>query len=531
MPWSECPPLRYETHYGDRVVLCFADRPAGVDQILREAVAVRPDSDAIIDGDRRFTYRAFDQAVDEIAAGLTACGVEPGDRVALLLSNCAEFAFVFFGAMRAGAVAVPLNTREQKPELEFTLGNCGAKVIVHDAELEDRLPDAASVPTLKHKFAVGSAAEDSQPLSALFKSGEAPSVIAAQESPAVILYTSGTTGKPKGAVLTQMSMVMSAMHYETCWGLTADDRALMAVPATHVTGLVAIMLAMVRAKGATIILGAFKAAAFLDLAAKERMTYTLMVPAMYHLCLLQTDISGYDLSAWRVGGYGGSPMPVATIKTLAEKLPNLHLANAYGSTETTSPSTLTPLGEGALKVETVGRPVPCCEIRVMDDDGCEVPVGESGEIWIKGGHVAAGYWDNPEATRLNFISGFWRSGDIGALTADGYLQIFDRKKDMINRGGFKVYSAEVEDVLAYHPKVGEAAVVGDPDPVLTEKVHAYILPKDRSLTEEDVKAYCAARLSDYKVPDYVTFVDQPLPRNANGKVLKRALKKDSAAVS
>ena len=193
MPWSECPPLRYETHYGDRVVLCFADRPAGVDQILREAVAVRPDSDAIIDGDRRFTFRAFDQAVDEIAAGLTACGVEPGDRVALLLSNCAEFAFVFFGAMRAGAVAVPLNTREQKPELEFTLGNCGAKVIVHDAELEDRLPDAASVPTLKHKFAVGSAAEDSQPLSALFKSGEAPSVIAAQESPAVILYTSGTT--------------------------------------------------------------------------------------------------------------------------------------------------------------------------------------------------------------------------------------------------------------------------------------------------------------------------------------------------
>ncbi len=531
MVWPDCSPIRYEAHYGDRVVLCFTDRPSGVDQVLREAVAARPDNDAIIDGDRRFTYRAFDQAVNQVAAGLRACGVEPGDRIALLLSNCAEFAFVFFGAMRAGAIAVPLNIREQKPELEFTLGNCEAKVIVHDADLEDRLPDIATVPTLQHKFAVGEGAKTSQSLSALFKSGDAAAAVVGEESPAVILYTSGTTGKPKGAVLTQMSLVTSAMHYETCWGLKADDRALMAVPATHVTGLVAIMLAMVRAKGATIILGAFKAAAFLDLAAKERMTYTLMVPAMYHLCLLQTEIAGYDLSTWRVGGYGGSPMPVATIKTLAEKLPNLQLANAYGSTETTSPSTLTPLGEGALKVETVGRPVPCCEIRIMDDDGCEMPVGESGEIWIKGGHVAVGYWANPDATRLNFVSGFWRSGDIGALTTDGYLQIFDRKKDMINRGGFKVYSAEVEDVLAYHPKVGEAAVVGDPDPVLTEKVHAYILPKDRSLTEGDVKAYCAERLSDYKVPDFVTFVDRPLPRNANGKVLKRALKKDSVVAS
>lgn len=526
MRWSNCPPLRYEAHHDDRLVLCFENRPASVDQIFREAVEARPDGDAIIDGTRRISYREFDRAVNEVAAGLIACGVRAGDRVALLLNNRAEFAFVFFGAMRVGAVAVPLNTREQKPELEFTLSNCGAKILVYEAELENRLPSAQSLPTLKHKFAVGEG-KASQLLSGLSKSSEQTSAAVSQESTAVILYTSGTTGKPKGAMLTQMSMVMSAMHFEVCWGLTSADRSLMAVPATHVTGLVAIMLAMVRAKGATIILGEFKASKFLELAAEERMTYTVMVPAMYHLCLLQTDISKYDLSAWRVGGYGGSPMPVATIKTLAEKLPGLKLANAYGSTETTSPSTLTPLGEGALKADTVGAPVPCCEIRIMDDDGCEVRAGDTGEVWIKGGHVASGYWNNPEATRLNFISGFWRSGDIGAMTTDGYLQIYDRKKDMINRGGFKVYSAEVEGVLAYHPKVGEAAVVGDPDPVLTERVHVYIFPKDASLTEDDVKSYCAARLSDYKVPDFVTFVDEPLPRSANGKLLKRTLKKDS----
>ena len=527
MTWKNAPATRYESHHGDRVVLCFKERPANVDQILRDTVARHGARDALIDGARRFTFAELDKIADGVAAGLAARGVVPGDRVALLLNNKAEFAFVLFGALRAGCVVVPLNTREQKPELEFVLGNCGAKVLVHEADLADRLPDAAALPGLKHRFSVGGDVKGSEAFAALSKAGVPPQVNFDEEATAVILYTSGTTGKPKGAMLTQMSMVMSAMHFESCWQLTKDDRALMAVPATHVTGLVAILLTMVRAGGATIILGAFKAADFLALATKERMTYTLMVPAMYHLCLLQTKLDGYDLSAWRVGGYGGSPMPSATIVTLAKMLPNLNLCNAYGSTETTSPSTLTPLGEGARRADTVGAVVPCCEIRIMDDDGREMAQGETGEVWIKGGHVARGYWDNPDATRANFISGFWKSGDIGALTPDGYLQIFDRKKDMINRGGFKVYSAEVEDVLAYHPKVGEAAVVGDPDPVLSERVHAYILPKDKSVTVEDIKAYCAERLSDYKVPDFVTFVDQPLPRNANGKVLKRALKRDA----
>jgi acyl-CoA synthetase (AMP-forming)/AMP-acid ligase II len=160
----------------------------------------------------------------------------------------------------------------------------------------------------------------------------------------------------------------------------------------------------------------------------------------------------------------------------------------------------------------------------MDDDGHELPVGETGEVWIGGGHVSSGYWNNPEATRANFTAGYWHSGDIGALTDDGYVKILDRKKDMINRAGYKVYSAEVEDVLCHHPLIGEAAVVAEPDPVLGEKTHAFVLPRDASLTAEQVKGFCRERLSDYKVPDFVTFVDQPLPRNANGKILKRALR-------
>jgi acyl-CoA synthetase (AMP-forming)/AMP-acid ligase II len=528
--WPNSPAMRYEAHYGDRVTRCFADRPKGVDQILRDTVKARPDGEALVDGGRRFTYAEMDRIVDSVAAGLIARGVAPGDRVALLLGNRAEFAFAFFGAMRAGAVAVPLNTREQKPEIAFNVQDSGAKALIFESGLADRIPDATTVPTLTHRIAVGDVVAGAEPFEALTApAGPVSTPESDEESTAVILYTSGTTGKPKGAMLTQMSMVMSAMHYEVCLGITGDDRALMAVPSTHVTGLVAILLTMVKAGGATIFQTAFKAADFLALAARERMTYTLMVPAMYNLCLLQTSFDDYDLSAWRVGGYGGSPMPIATVRRLAEKLPELRLSNIYGSTETTSPSTITPLGEVEARIDAVGTAVPCCDIRIVDDDGREVPAGESGEVWIAGGHVSAGYWNNQAATRANFTAGYWHSGDIGAMTEDGYLRILDRKKDMINRAGYKVYSAEVEDVLCHHPGIGEAAVVAEPDPVLGEKSHAFILPRpggdiDAPLTVDDVRAFCRERLSDYKIPDFVTFVDQPLPRNANGKILKRALR-------
>jgi long-chain acyl-CoA synthetase len=523
--WQNSPVMRFEAHYGDRVVRCFTDRPKGVDQILREAVAAKPDGEALVDNGRRFTYAEMDRIVDSVAAGLIQRGVVPGDRIALMLGNRAEFAFAVFGAMRAGAAIVPLNTREQMPEIAFNVQDSGAKILFFEANLADRVPDAATIPTLTHRFSVGGAVEGAEPFEAL----TAPSVPVAtpdfdQEATAVILYTSGTTGKPKGAMLTQMSMVMSALHYEFCLGLNGDDRALMAVPSTHVTGLIAILLSMVRVGGTTIFETVFKAADFLALAAKEKATYTLMVPAMYNLCLLQASFDDYDLSAWRIGAYGGSPMPIATLRKLAEKLPNLQLSNVYGSTETTSPSTITPLGMVEAKIDTVGTPVPCCDIKIVDDDGIEVPQGETGEVWIAGGHVGAGYWNNPVATVANFTAGYWHSGDIGAMTADGYLKILDRKKDMINRAGYKVYSAEVEDVLAHHPNIGSAAVVAEPDPVLGEKTHAFVLTKNGTLTVDEIKAFCRERLSDYKVPDFVTFVDQPLPRNANGKILKRALR-------
>ena len=307
-------------------------------------------------------------------------------------------------------------------------------------------------------------------------------------------------------------------------GLRDGDVSVLAVPASHVTGLVAIILTMINVSGTTVLMPVFKARAFLQLAAATKMTHTLIVPAMYNLCLLDPEFATFDLSHWRIGSFGGAPMPEATIERLAAILPNLTLINAYGSTETTSPVTLLPSGEVAAHADTVGKVLPCADIVVMDDDGREVAPGESGELWIAGPMVVPGYWNNPDADRTAFHAGYWKSGDIGSIDAQGYVRIHDRKKDMINRGGYKIYCIEVEGVLARHPQVIECAVIGRPDPVLGERVHAVIVPRAADLDLGALQAFCAQNLSDYKVPESFTLIADALPRNANGKVLKTALR-------
>ena len=235
-----------------------------------------------------------------------------------------------------------------------------------------------------------------------------------EEDTAMILYTSGTTGKPKGAMLAHCNIIHSAMVFVSCLKLTEADRSIAAVPLGHVTGVVANIMTMVRCGGALIVMTEFKAAEYLKMAARERVTYTVMVPAMYNLCLLQPDFDSYDLSSWRIGGFGGAPMPVATIEKLDAKIPGLKLANCYGATETTSPSTMMPGELTASHIDSVGLPCPGAQIVVMDANGRELPRGEIGEIWIHGGSVIKGYWNNPKATAESFTAGFWHSGDLGS---------------------------------------------------------------------------------------------------------------------
>ncbi len=517
--------MRHEVHYGDRPVRCFTERAPNLDVLLRRTVAAWPDNDALVDGDRRISYAALEDAVERIAGNLAGIGVGRGDRVAILLGNRPEFLYLNLACARLGAIAVPMNVRQRRPENEYALTHCGAVALVFEAGLAAELPPADGVPALRHRFAVGGAVPGAAAFETLTRPATAPAVDIAEDDVCTILYTSGTTGRPKGAMLTHFGQIQSLLHFEMGMKLRpGQERTILCVPGSHVTGLTAVLLAMVAVGGCTVLMPAFRADDFVVLAARERVTVSILVPAMYNLCLLQPRFGEFDLSAWRVGGFGGAPMPTATIAALAEELPNLQLMNAYGATEATSPATLMPLGLTAGREDSVGRVLPCADILVMDDDGREVAPGESGEIWIGGANVVPGYWNNDAANAAAFAGGYWKSGDIGSIDADGYVRVFDRKKDMINRAGFKVYSAEVENVLSHHPDIVEAAVVARPDPVLGEKVQAFVVGDGEARDPERLRAFCAERMSDYKVPEFIRYLDDGLPRNANGKILKPVLR-------
>ena len=524
------PRMRYERHYGDRVVRCFVDRPKNAYDLVRAAVERNAAGEAIVCGTERLTYRELDRTVAQCAAGLKAAGIGAGDRVAMLLGNGIPFPVVLFAALRIGAIAVPMSVREQANGLCYMLNQCGAKAVVYGAELAHLLPASGETPSVVHRIAVeAGAAYTAMPL--LGRADESEPTAVTEEDTAIILYTSGTTGRPKGAMLSHLGICHSAMHYECCMGLGPDDRSIVAVPMSHVTGVIALIAAMARVAAALVVMPTFKAGEFLELAARERMTHSLMVPAMYNLCLLDPTFDEARYAAWRVGGYGGAPMAPATIARFAEKLPGLALMNAYGATETTSPVTLMPPSETAARSDSVGCALPCAEILVMDDHGDEVAAGEEGELWLGGPMVVKGYWDNPSATAENIVAGYWRSGDIGSKDAEGYVRVFDRKKDMINRGGYKIYSVEVENVLMSFAGVVEAAVVAQPCPVLGERVHAFVVVKNADVRPVDLRHHCAGLLADYKVPETFTLGDQPLPRNANGKLLKRNLRLQKIATS
>jgi len=525
MDWSKVaiPPMRLEARFGDRVVPAFCERPQNLWAMVEQAAARNGGGEAMVCGEERLSWREVVQRAQQIAAGFGKLGLKPGDRVAILLGNRIEFPLILFAAAQAGLVTVLLGTRQQKPEIAYVLTDCGATCLIHEASLAERVPEAKDVPELRHRIVM-----DDDPQRSTFAnlSDHPPLAEAAEvgeEDTAMILYTSGTTGRPKGAMLAHCNIIHSSMIFASSMELTAKDRSIAAVPLAHVTGVVANITTMAACGGALIIAAEFKAADYLKLAARERVTYTVLVPAMYNLCLLQPDFDNYDLSSWRIGGFGGAPMPIATIERLAQMIPGLKLMNCYGATETTSPSTIMPGELTANYIDSVGLPCPGATIIAVDVQGRELPPGEIGEIWIRSASVIKGYWNNAKATAESFTGGFWHSGDLGSVDADNFVRVFDRQKDMINRGGLKIYSAEVESVLASHDSVVESAIIAKPCPVLGERVHAVVVTRD-DISAETLRAFCAARLSDYKVPETIALTRDALPRNANGKVLKRLLR-------
>ena len=515
-------PMHLETHWGRRI-RCKRERHETVDAAFRAAAAVSPDWVSLVDGPRGYTFNALNRMVDSCAVGLARRGVGRGDRVVVYLGNCAEAVISVLALARLGAILVPAGSRLRRLELEYVMADSEPIALIYDAALASEVPARPLSPVVQ--LAVGdtpnAGAENFAEL--LRESGSPPQCAAHEDDVFAILYTSGTTGRPKGAMLTHLGAVHSSIHWRECLGLGAGEISMLCIPWSHVAGLCGVVLPILHAGGRLLMMVTFARRAFLELAERERITHALMVPAMYGLCLLEPDLEKFDLSAWRLGVYGSAPMPEPTIQRFASAFPHVTMCNAYGATETTSPATIMPPGQGLTHSDSIGRVVSCGNIRVVDEGGYEVPAGERGEFLISGPMIASGYWRNEAATAAAFVDGWWRSGDIGSVDSDGYVRIDDRKKDMINRGGYKVYPAEVENVLADREGVIEAAVIGQPDQILGERTVAFVYSTG-GVTEESVRAFCTARMADYKVPDRVIVSAEALPRNANGKIQKDQLR-------
>lgn len=513
-----------ETHHG-RALRCWPRGPRTLGAVLDRAAEGAPGREAVVARERRLTWRELRAEVDRTAAALHARhGIKPGDRVALLLLNSVEFCVGVLACARLGAVAVTLNTKLRAQELLFMLQNSGARVLLmHEMLWDEIAPIRATIPC-EAIYVGGRAPAGTEPLDTLTVRGTPPPVAVGEDELAFIMYTSGTTGRPKGALGTHLGIISSTVSLERCMGLRDGDRTLVAVPLFHVTGLIGQFLAMAWVAGTTVIMRTFDAAEALRLLDAERITYMIAAPTVFTMMRQQPGYRAAGRTLTTVG-YGGAPTPPDGIAALREWLPGATLQNAYGMTETCSPTTLSPPGEELRRVSSVGWPVPIAELRTVDPaTGRECGVDEVGELWVWGPMVVPGYWANPEATAAAMGDGWLRTGDLARIDGDGFVTIMDRLKDMINRGGEKIYCVEVEDVLCAHPAILEAAVVGVPDPMYGESVRACVVPRAGARVDpDDVRRWVAARLTKFKVPREVAVLDA-LPRNPNGKVIKSALR-------
>lgn len=512
--------MRLETRGDGRKVRAFGIRPSSYDAMIRAAARRDPGAQALVCGERRISWGELDALVERTAAGLAQAGLARGERMAVMLDNRFEFVVAVLACVRAGGVAVPLGTRLGPVEVGYIVGHAQPVIAVTAEAWRDRFPDASSIARM---FLVDSGAPHER-FDALFETEAQPFETLGGDDPMMIMYTSGTTGKPKGVVLTHDNFIHTCLHYLYALAIDEPQRSLLVVPATHIAGFGPVLSVTLASGGTVVLMREFDAARVLETIERERISYSVLVPAMIQLCSARPELRDRDLSSWRYGIYGGAIMPPAVIERFAAALPGLRMINAYGATETCAVCTIIPHEMTRSSPGSVGLPLQCDDIVIVDGQGRELPPGESGELWIRGPNVFREYWNDASATRAAFQDGFWRSGDVGMKDDSGLVYVQDRIKDMINRGGYKVFSAEVEAALMTHSGVADCAVVGVPHPVLGEKSYAFVQPRDASLTEDALRAYLLARIADYKVPDFWRLDCAPLPRNQNGKLQKAGLR-------
>jgi long-chain acyl-CoA synthetase len=540
-----------------RPLQVYKQRMRSLREITEGAIARGDDDTFLVYGDRTYGFRTFVETANGMAQALTRqYGVGPGDRVAVLSQNNPEWCLAFWATVASGAVLVGLNGWWKADEILYGLQDSGATVLVADRKrferIADRLDEAAD---LAHVFLTDASPDDfpaagggAVKLHRVDELTQAPTATfpdfpIAEDDAAVIFYTSGTTGRPKGAISTHRSMIANLQNtlYSTVAGAMANPAAgsplggnsgptvsLLTSPLFHVSGchsgLVVGMLAGIKI---VIPAGRFEPAEALRLIEEHKVTVWATVPTMVWRVCEHPGRHGYDTSTVTAVAFGGSPSADELQRKVADTFPNVRTtSNAYGLTETSSVATVISGDDAKRKPWSVGPAVPTVELQIVDPLNQPLAPGETGEVCIRGPILMKGYWDKPEATDEAIDAGGWlHTGDIGHLDDEGYLTITDRKKDMIIRGGENIYCVEIENRLVEHPAVADAAIIGVRHAELGEEVKAVVqVEAGETLTDDEVRAWVRAELADFKVPTYVDIRTEPLPRNASGKLLKNVLR-------
>ena len=502
--------------------------------MLANSAMRHPEREALVCGDRRITFGELDLTANRLANAYMARGQKVGDRLAMYLPNSAELIEAMVGAAKSGGVIVPIATRLAPREADYILRDCEPWAIFFTPEYRETVRATAAEIGDPLLVVLGEAEDGEISFEDLRTEGdETPPPLLPSEADALMIgYTSGTTGRPKGAIATHSSLVIvGGFQNQKEWGLRPDDRIIATTPMAHRTGLGRIAN-MVGVGCPVVVMPRFDAKACVDTIEKEKITVIGLVPTIARMLMPEIEKRPDACKTLRMMVATGEAFPIEVKQRLAAALPDLGLYSFYAQTESGFITCLRP-EEQISHAASCGRAVPGVEVRVVDENMNDVPVGESGEILMRCGPpgltVMQGYWKNPEATEAAFHEGWLRTGDVGRFDEDGYMYFVDRAKDMIVSGGLNIYSREVEDALERHPAVNEAAVVPMPDPEFGEAVAAFVtFHPDRSATEAELIEHCRDEIASYKKPKRVFAVDD-LPRNSTGKVTKMDLRARAAA--
>jgi len=502
--------------------------------------AICPDRDCVVFEGKRYTFTQINERSNRLANALLNLGVKKGDRVAILQVNCNQYLETYYAMAKIGAIMVPLNFRAKQDELTYMLVNAEAVALFAGDRYVDMVNEMRpKLPTVKHYISIDKKREGFLFYDDLLAKGSPEDVTTeiSEDDVTILMYTAGTTGRPKGVPLTHNSFSVYVLGNVDPASPDIEEKNLLTVPLYHVAGAQA-LLAAVYGGRTLVMMRQFETKEWMETVQQEKANRAMLVPTMLKWIIDSPDYDKYDLSSLKVITYGAAPMPFEVIKKAIEVMPKVRFINAFGQTETAS--TITTLGpedhvisgtdkekEKKLKrlASSIGKPMPDVEMKVIDENGKELPPGQIGEIVARGPRVMKGYWQDAEKTAKAFTSDGWlRTSDMGYRDEDGYYYLAGRGDDMIIRAGENIAPEELENVIRAHPKIDDVAVIGVPDPEWGQEPRAIVvLKKEQKATAEEIMEYCREKIASFKRPRSVVFVDE-LPRNPMGKVLKRVLR-------